>query len=38
VLGGWDADEIRQLKDMLVRFNRDVEEIEGRPWPRPDGG
>lgn len=38
VLIGWDADEIRQLKDVLVRFNRDVEEIEGRPWPRPDAG
>ncbi|MGF7121130.1 MarR family winged helix-turn-helix transcriptional regulator [Rhodococcus sp. BE178] len=38
VLGGWDVDEIRLLRDMLVRFNRGVEEIEGQPWPRPAAG
>lgn len=35
VLERWSADEIGLLRSMLVRFNRDVEELEGRSWPRP---
>lgn len=35
VLERWSADEIGLLQSLLVRFNRDVEELEGRSWPRP---
>lgn len=35
VLTDWSEADSRSLRDMLVRFNRAVEQIEGRPWPRP---
>lgn len=35
VLAEWSGADSRGLRDMLVRFNRAVEEIEGKPWPRP---
>lgn len=35
VLTEWSDEDSRSLRDMLVRFNRAVEQIEGRPWPRP---
>lgn len=35
VLTGWSGPDARDLRDILVRFNRSVERIEGRPWPRP---
>ncbi|WP_424644197.1 MarR family winged helix-turn-helix transcriptional regulator [Embleya sp. AB8] len=34
VLASWDAGERRELFDVLSRFNRAVEEVEGREWPR----
>ncbi|ORL32245.1 transcriptional regulator [Prescottella equi] len=36
VLEDWAPDEIALLHDLLVRFNRDVEALEGRAWPRPE--
>ena len=35
VLDHWSAEDVRDLHEILVRFNRDIEQIEGRPWPRP---
>ena len=35
VLDGWSDEEIEELRNVLTRFNRDVERLEGRPWPRP---
>jgi len=34
VLADWDEDERRLLVDVLTRFNRSVEGVEGRAWPR----
>jgi DNA-binding MarR family transcriptional regulator len=36
VLESWAPDEIALLHGLLARFNRDVESIEGRTWPRPE--
>ncbi len=36
VLERWSGDDIRDLRDLLTRFNRDIEQIEGQLWPRPD--
>ncbi|WP_305094359.1 MarR family winged helix-turn-helix transcriptional regulator [Prescottella sp. R16] len=36
VLDRWSDADIRNLRDLLTRFNRDIEQIEGRLWPRPE--
>ncbi|WP_107984307.1 MarR family transcriptional regulator [Rhodococcus sp. OK519] len=36
VLEEWTPDEVELLQSLLVRFNRGVEAIEGRQWPRPE--
>ncbi|WP_406290847.1 MarR family winged helix-turn-helix transcriptional regulator [Embleya sp. NBC_00896] len=36
VLASWDESERRELFDVLTRFNRSVEGVEGREWPRHD--
>jgi DNA-binding MarR family transcriptional regulator len=35
VLETWTPDEVETLHAMLAKFNTSIEEIEGRPWPRP---
>ncbi|WP_430331584.1 MarR family winged helix-turn-helix transcriptional regulator [Rhodococcus sp. ACT016] len=37
VLDGWSETDIAELRNVLTRFNRDVERLEGQPWPRPHG-
>lgn len=34
VLASWDEGERRELFEVLTRFNRSVENVEGREWPR----
>ncbi|MFD7293054.1 MarR family winged helix-turn-helix transcriptional regulator [Streptomyces sp. NPDC059897] len=34
VLGDWPADRRRRFVEDLERFNTDIEERTGRPWPR----
>lgn len=36
VLEGWTEEERRELLDMLTRFNRSIEDMQGAAWPRPD--
>lgn len=36
VLAAWTADEVTALANLLGRFNRSIEDLEGRPWPRGD--
>ncbi|MFF8414046.1 MarR family winged helix-turn-helix transcriptional regulator [Streptomyces omiyaensis] len=31
----WPAGDVSAFADLLERFNRDIERLEGRPWPRP---
>ncbi|MEU6313095.1 MarR family transcriptional regulator [Streptomyces sp. NPDC047014] len=38
VVAGWSPEEVRELEDALVRFNRSAEAREGRPWPRAEEG
>lgn len=35
VMAGWTEDEAADFARMLERFNRGIEALEGRPWPRP---
>lgn len=35
IMTGWTDDEAADFARMLERFNRGIEELEGRPWPRP---
>lgn len=35
VVGQWDEAELDQLVSLMRKFNRDVEELRGKPWPRP---
>jgi DNA-binding MarR family transcriptional regulator len=37
VLEVWSGQDVQDLRDVLARFNSDVEHLEGRPWPRPFG-
>jgi DNA-binding MarR family transcriptional regulator len=34
VLEGWKPRDAEQLQHLLERFNRSIEALEGRPWPR----
>ncbi|WNI21710.1 MarR family transcriptional regulator [Streptomyces sp. ITFR-16] len=34
VLADWSPEEAAQLADNLARLNRDIERLDGRPWPR----
>jgi DNA-binding MarR family transcriptional regulator len=38
VLAEWTPGEIEQFEDVLTRFNRSIEALEGREWPRPESG
>lgn len=35
VVDQWDESELDQLVSLMRKFNRDVEELRGKPWPRP---
>ncbi|MEU8542580.1 MarR family transcriptional regulator [Streptomyces sp. NPDC048717] len=35
VLADWTPEEVAGLAAVLERFNRDIERLDGRPWPRP---
>lgn len=35
VLAEWTPEEVADLAAVLERFNRDIERLDGRPWPRP---
>ncbi|GAB2658862.1 MarR family transcriptional regulator [Prescottella soli] len=37
VLDGWSDEDVVELRNVLARFNSDVERLEGRSWPRPFG-
>ncbi|MFG2821481.1 MarR family winged helix-turn-helix transcriptional regulator [Kitasatospora sp. NPDC048365] len=34
VVTDWTADDLAAFAEILERFNRDIEKIQGRPWPR----
>ncbi|MET9348280.1 MarR family winged helix-turn-helix transcriptional regulator [Streptomyces termitum] len=34
ILEHWPAEDVTRFADFLERFNRDIERLEGRPWPR----
>ncbi|MCF2526013.1 MarR family winged helix-turn-helix transcriptional regulator [Yinghuangia soli] len=36
VVANWSDAERRELLDVLARFNRSIEDLQGNPWPRPD--
>ncbi|MET8814973.1 MarR family winged helix-turn-helix transcriptional regulator [Streptomyces sp. NPDC004549] len=36
VVADWSEDEVRELENVLLRFNRSAEALEERPWPRPE--
>ena len=36
VVAGWDAEELDTFVALLRRFNTDIENLDGRPWPRGD--
>lgn len=35
VVDQWDESELDQLVSLMRKFNRDVEGLRGKPWPRP---
>ncbi|MGW5423946.1 MarR family winged helix-turn-helix transcriptional regulator [Streptomyces sp. NPDC003943] len=35
VLADWTPREVADFAAVLERFNRDIERLDGRPWPRP---
>lgn len=35
VVAGWTPDEVDELATAITRFNRSIEKLEDRPWPRP---
>lgn len=37
VMADWTPEEIKVFAGSLERFNRGIEKLEGRPWPRPAG-
>ncbi|MGW4496841.1 MarR family winged helix-turn-helix transcriptional regulator [Streptomyces sp. NPDC004376] len=36
VVADWSEDEVRELENVLLRFNRSAEALEERLWPRPE--
>ncbi|MFF0393515.1 MarR family winged helix-turn-helix transcriptional regulator [Kitasatospora sp. NPDC004615] len=34
VVDEWTAEDLAEFAEVLERFNRDIEKIQGRPWPR----
>ncbi|KDN86532.1 MarR family winged helix-turn-helix transcriptional regulator [Kitasatospora cheerisanensis] len=34
VVGDWTTEDLAEFADILERFNRDIEKLQGRPWPR----
>ncbi|MFD8597261.1 MarR family winged helix-turn-helix transcriptional regulator [Kitasatospora sp. NPDC059646] len=34
VVADWTAEELADFAEVLERFNRDIEKLQGRPWPR----
>ena len=34
IMEHWPAEDVIRFADFLERFNRDIERLEGRPWPR----
>lgn len=34
VLEDWSVEEVARFADYLLRFNRRIEELAGKPWPR----
>ncbi|MER7012779.1 MarR family winged helix-turn-helix transcriptional regulator [Saccharopolyspora sp. NPDC000359] len=37
VVSDWPQDELATFVTLLTRFNSDIEELEGNPWPREHG-
>ncbi|MFJ5833482.1 MarR family winged helix-turn-helix transcriptional regulator [Streptomyces sp. NPDC093089] len=35
VMEHWPSEDVAEFAAFLERFNRDIERLEGRPWPRP---
>ncbi|MFE0646130.1 MarR family winged helix-turn-helix transcriptional regulator [Streptomyces sp. NPDC058877] len=35
VMEDWSPEDVDRFAGYLERFNRDIERLEGRPWPRP---
>lgn len=35
VMEHWSPEDVARFASFLERFNRDIERLEGRPWPRP---
>ena len=35
VMEEWSPEDVARFAAYLERFNRDIERLEGRPWPRP---
>ncbi|WP_326700647.1 MarR family transcriptional regulator [Streptomyces sp. NBC_01754] len=35
VMAAWDPEEVAAFAAYLKRFNTDIEDLDGRPWPRP---
>lgn len=35
VMAGWDPEEVAVFAAYLKRLNTDIENLDGRPWPRP---
>ncbi|GGV20129.1 MULTISPECIES: MarR family transcriptional regulator [Streptomycetaceae] len=35
VLADWSAEDVAEFAAFLKRFNTDIENLHGRPWPRP---
>lgn len=36
VMSDWDPEEVATFAAYLKRFNTDIENLDERPWPRPD--
>ncbi|MEU8948035.1 MarR family transcriptional regulator [Streptomyces sp. NPDC048489] len=34
VMADWTAEDVAEFAAYLSRFNRDIERLDGRPWPR----
>ncbi|RSS58913.1 MarR family winged helix-turn-helix transcriptional regulator [Streptomyces sp. WAC01280] len=35
VMEHWSPEDVARFAGLLERFNKDIERLEGRPWPRP---